>query len=130
MTTHSFRFVDDDLNLRLIALIKRSGVAHAVGKNGVVRYPARSEDVVENELICSVRDAVFPSWQVLSCPSQWVDRYKSYMTRRHVPFVEELGDNQLWFLIPRRYRPHSWKLDDPGHVRAGRRRGGSNVAIG
>ena len=110
--TYSFRFVDDDLNLRLITLLKRSGIRHVVGKNGVVRYSPQSEDVVENELICSIRDALFPSWQVLSCPGQWAERYKSYMTRHRVPFVEELIDNQLCFLIPRRYRPHSWKLQD------------------
>src|SRR5947207_3131124 len=29
--TYSFRFLDDDLNRRLIALLKRSGVRHVVG---------------------------------------------------------------------------------------------------
>ena len=116
--TYTFRFVDDSLNRRLIALLKRSGTRHDVRSNGVVRYSPRDEDVIENEFIRSVRDSVFPSWQILSCPPQWVDRYKSYMTRHGVPFVEELIDNRLCFLIPRRYRPHSWKLDDRVEARS------------
>ena len=32
------------------------------------------------------------------------------MSRHDVPLKEEISDGELWFLIPRKYRPHSWKL--------------------
>ena len=37
------------------------------------------------------------------------------MGKHGIPFSEELSNNQLWFLIPGKHRPHLWKLDkDPG----------------
>lgn len=109
---HSFRFVDDNLNSRLIALLAGSGVKHSVGKNGVIRYSPGDAAFIENELICSIRDGVFPSWQILTCPEDRVSRYRDYMTRRHIPFTEEWIDGKLWFLLPRKYRPHAWKFPD------------------
>ena len=67
----------------------------------------------------SIRDKVFPSWQVLTCPKDWIERYRDYMNRHGIPFKEELSDGELWFLIPRKYRPHAWKLDDPAPCEAG-----------
>jgi hypothetical protein len=67
---------------------------------------------VENDVICSIRDEVFPSWQVLTCPHDWKARYRTYMKRHGVPFVEELSNGEVWFLIPRKYRPHAWRLDE------------------
>jgi hypothetical protein len=67
-------------------------------------------ELVENELIASVRDVVFFPWQIISCPKDWTQRYKNYMRKHGIPYVEELIDNQLCFLIPRAFRPHSWKL--------------------
>ncbi len=108
----SFRFADDELNDRLIALLKKSEIRHLVGKDGILHYSAGDEELVENDMISSIRNQVFPSWQVLSCPKDWTERYRQYMTQHHIPFTEELTDNQLCFLIPRKYRPHSWKMDD------------------
>ena len=34
----SFRFVEDDLNRRLIALLKKTEISHSVDKNGVIQY--------------------------------------------------------------------------------------------
>ncbi len=109
-TIPSFRLVDDSLNRQLIGLLKRNGVQHAVGKNGVIRYSPANVELVENDLIASIRDSVFPSWQIISCPKDWAERYKTYMIHHEIPFVEELIDRQLCFLIPRAYRPHSWRL--------------------
>ncbi|HVS35551.1 MAG TPA: hypothetical protein VMS17_08215 [Gemmataceae bacterium] len=113
MTMLSFKFVDDALNQKLIALLKRERLKHRIDPKGAIHYSADDEEVVENDLICSIRDQVFSTWQIISCPSQWAGRYKQYMVQHGVPFVEELIDGQLCFLVPRRYRPHSWKLDDP-----------------
>lgn len=118
MATLSFRFADDELNGKLLALLKGARVKHVVvDKNGVMHYSAADEVFVENDLIRSIRDQAFPSWQIISCPKDWTERYKHYMTQHDVPFVEEWIDDQLCFLIPRRYRPHAWKLDDSSVAR-------------
>jgi hypothetical protein len=107
---HSFRFLDEKLNRELVDLLNKSGIVHSIDEDGVVQYSAGDGVAVENNLICSVRDKVFPSWQVLTCPSDWVARYRDYMSRHSIPFREELSDGALWFLIPCKHRPHSWKL--------------------
>lgn len=108
----SFRFADDTLNRRLITLLKKRAIGHAVGRNGVIHYSPDDAECVENILIDSIRSSVFPFWQVLTCPEDWTRRYRDYMTRHAIPFTEEISDGQLWFLLPRRYRPHAWKLED------------------
>jgi hypothetical protein len=114
---HSFRFLNNELNDRLIQLFKRAEIQHRVDRAGLIRYSTADEEVVENDLIRSVRDSVFPSWQVLTCPSEWTTRYRDYLRRNDIPFQEELVDGELWFLIPRKYRPGAWKLEDPSQKR-------------
>ncbi len=109
--SRSFKFMDEELNRRLILLLKKSHVKHTIGANGVIHYSPVDEEIVGNELIPPIRRKVFPSWQILSCPKDWADRYKRYMCEHRVPYTEELIDNKLCFLIPRSYRPHSWALD-------------------
>jgi hypothetical protein len=109
--TLSFRFAEDDLNRRLIALLKKNGIRHSVDENGVIHYSPEDEKSVENDLVSSIRKRVFSSWQVLSCPKEWTERYKQYMTQRDIPFKEELIGGQLCFLLPRKYRPQRWKLE-------------------
>lgn len=119
--TLSFKFLEDDLNRRLIALLKNE-IGHAVDENGVIHYSPRDEWSVENDLIGSIRDRVFSPWQVLSCPKEWAERYRRYMVKHDISFKEELSDGQLWFLLPRKYRPHRWKLDDEPVERGARHR--------
>ena len=107
----SFRFVDDRLNQRLVSLLKKSKVDHSIDKNGVIHYSARVQEAVEN-LICSVRNRVFRPWQVLTFPTDWTRRYLEYISHRRIPFREELSNGELWLLLPRKYRPHSWKLEN------------------
>ena len=114
--TNSFKFVDERLNGRLIALLSKSKVKHRVDKQGVIHYPANAADVVENDLICSIRDEAFPRWQVLTCPPDWIGSYREYMSRHGIVFYEELSDGKLWFLLPRRFRPHQWKLEFPAQA--------------
>jgi len=110
---NSFKFLDDDLNQRLLALLTKGKIGHRVDKEGVIHYSLDDEEAVENDLICLIRDKVFPSWQVLTCPRDWIVRYEEYMRSHRIPFHEELSNGELWFLLPRKYRPHRWKLDDP-----------------
>jgi hypothetical protein len=116
----SFRFIDDDLNRRLIARLAKSGARHSVDKHGVIHYSSDDVELVENEVISSIRSEVFPSWQVLTCPEECAGPYKAYMTEHGIPFSEELEDDRRWFLIPGKYRPFAWKLDGPGGRCAGR----------
>ncbi len=115
--TRSFKFMNVKLNDQLHSLLREGGVKHAVGRDGVVRYSPAEEEFVENEIICAIRDSVFSSWQMLACPAEWTSRYKAYMKQHEVPFEEELIDNELWFLIPQKYRPHSWKLAEQASSR-------------
>jgi hypothetical protein len=111
---HSFRFADADLNEKLIALLKkRANGKFSVDAKRVVHYSHEHEDLIGNELICAIRAGAFSSWQIVSFPVGWTDSYKHYMTEHGVPFREELRDNELRFLIPRSFRPHSWKLEEP-----------------
>jgi hypothetical protein len=109
--TLSFRFADEDLNRRLIALLKKKEIRHFVDEHEVIHYSREDEDSVENNLIRSIRNRVFSSWRVLTCPTDWTDRYRQYMSRHDIPFKEELIDGQSWFLLPRKYRPQRWKLE-------------------
>jgi len=110
--SNAFKFLDDDLNQRLLALLRKDKIKHEVGNDGIIRYSPDEEDVIENNFIFSIRDQVFPSWQVLTCPRDWAERYKEYMSRHRIPFHEEFSNGELWFLLPRKYRPGRWKMDD------------------
>jgi hypothetical protein len=114
---NSFRFVDDDLNQQLRVLLRKSKVRHQVGQNGVIYYSPVEEEVIENDLICSVRDKAFPDWQVLTCPRDWTVTYEKYMRESEIPFQEELSNGDVWFLLPRKHRPHRWKLIGPSAPR-------------
>jgi hypothetical protein len=110
---HSFKFVDEGLNREFVGSLERAGIDHIVGEGGVVYYSEADQEIVENDLICSIRDMVFPSWQILTFPDGWAENYRDYMSRHDVPLKEEISDGELGFLIPRKYRPHSWKLVGP-----------------
>ena len=107
----SFRFLDDGLHRQFLALLKKRGIKHRVGRDGTVHYSEDDEEFIENELISPIRDGVFRAWQVLTCPREWIPRYRQYMRDHHVPFREELSNKELWFLLPRKHRPHQWKLE-------------------
>jgi hypothetical protein len=108
----SFRFAEDNLNRLLIALLKQHAIKHSVDEEGVIHYAPEDEEAVENDLIPSIRDRLFDDWQVLSCPKEDAERYQHYMARHDIPFKEERIDGQLCFLLPRKYRPHRWKLEE------------------
>jgi hypothetical protein len=80
-----------------------------VDDEGLIHYSNSDIDVVENVLINSLRSSVFPTWQVLSCPVDWVKRYERYMQKHGVHYRIEVSDGQVNFLIPGSYNPHRWK---------------------
>src|SRR5262245_11667206 len=105
----SFKFLDDRLQRRLLSLLEAKRVAYRIDKRGVIYYSPAAEELVDNKIINSIRNRVFPIWQLLSCPKEWEERYREYMVKRAIPFREELINGQLCFLLPRTYRPHRWK---------------------
>jgi hypothetical protein len=107
----SFKFLDDDLNRELAGLLRKAKIDHVVDKEGLVHYSEADDEVVENDLICSICDKTLPSWKVFTCPGDWIERYRDYLRRHGIPYQEELSDGELWFLIPRKCRPYAWKLD-------------------
>lgn len=111
---HSFKFLDDTLNQKLIALLDRKAKGkYSVSQAGFIRYSHDDEDLIGNEVICAVRANVFSSWQIVSCPRRWLESYRHYMQEHRVPFSEEIRDGELRFLISRKFRPHSWSLECP-----------------
>ena len=109
---HSFKFGDKKLTRRLIDALRSIGIAHCVSDDGFVQYSKDVAERIENGIICFLREGVFPSWQTLACPLEWTAKYKSYMHKHDIPFVEEWMDEELWFLIEGNRRPLSWKLDE------------------
>jgi tRNA G46 methylase TrmB len=111
--TRSFKFVDGHLNRRVLSLMKKARINHVMTDDGVAHFSPDDEELVENDLLGSIRNEVFSSWQILSCPRDWTERYRQYMLHHDIPFREELENDQLCFLLPLKYRPHSWKLAEP-----------------
>src|SRR5487761_1666332 len=110
---YSFKFLKRDLNRAFIRLVKKARIDHIVAKDGLVRYSSDDEERMDNEIVSAVRKMAFPSWQVVSCPREWTGCYRAYMTRHRIPFVQEKSNDEICFLIPRKYRPHSWKIENP-----------------
>jgi hypothetical protein len=112
----SFRFEDGDLQGCLLALVRGSGVPHAVDADGTLRYASADVDVIENDLICAIRNRVFPGWSVFTLEGDATPhprataQYREYMTRHAIPFVEEVADGFIWFLLPNGQDSHAWAI--------------------
>lgn len=108
--TFSFKFRDNALNQRLLDELRRAGVQHEIDDRGAISYSAADEEIVEGEIIPKIRQSVFSDWQVVCCPKDWADRYREYMERKRIRYVEEESDGKPEFLIAGKARPHSWKI--------------------
>src|SRR4051794_34915749 len=97
---YTFQFLNPVHNHRLVALLRESRIPHQVDEDGRVRYAPEHAEAVGNDVISSVRDAIFPSWQVLSFPADWTERYRQYLHENQIPYEPERANGQLRFLIP------------------------------
>jgi hypothetical protein len=111
--TYSFKFADQKLNQKLISLLLKKQIPFRVKDDQSIHYKPEDEPQIGNELINRLRDTIFKPWQTLSCPNEWVSRYKQYVVLHGIPFAQEYIDDQEGFLLPRKYRPHSWRMDPP-----------------
>src|SRR5437764_6764170 len=107
--SRNFRFLNDRLNCFFIHLMLESGLRVNVDDNGVVYFDPADEGAVE-DLLAKIRGARFDDWQILSCPVDWVNKYRQEMKQREVPYIEELNDGQVEFLLPQKYDPHEWQF--------------------
>ena len=114
----SFLFVDKGLQEHLLALVRASGVPHAIEADGTLLYASADEHVIENELICSIRDQVFPEWGVFTLEGdemprpQTTARYRAHMKQYGIPFVEEVVDGFVWFLVSQDQDCFEWRVPD------------------
>jgi hypothetical protein len=107
---YSFQFLNPVHNRRLLRLLRESRIPYRVDDEGTVRYAPEDAEAVGNDVISSVRDRIFATWQVLSFPADWTERYRHYLEKNRIPYEEELANGELRFLIPGNYRPHSWAV--------------------
>jgi len=107
---HAFQFLDADLQQQFIEELEKRAIVHRVGHAGEVRFGQDVQQTIENELMCEIRDRVFASWQIVTCPEADVAAYRAFMSKHDIRFQEEISDGERWFLIPRKHRPHSWKI--------------------
>jgi hypothetical protein len=114
----SFRFVNGDLQADLLALVQRNGVRYSVDGDGTLRYASTDAEVVENELICSIRDCLFPMWSIFTLEGDETPRpnvtaaYRAYMSQHSIPFAEEVADGFTWFLVPDGVDSFEWGIQD------------------
>jgi hypothetical protein len=113
----NFRFIDQRLQQEVLTRIARTGVAHEIGEDGMLHYASVDAEVVENDLICSIRDTVFPAWSIFTVEGCGLapdpletGKYRDYMRTHHIPFVEEVHDTERWFLIPDPYDSFAWNV--------------------
>jgi len=114
---NSFKFLDVQLNRDLARLMNKAKIAYSIDESGFINYSENDVLIVENELICSIRNKVFKRWSILICPIDLLQAHKDYMDSHHIPFKEELANGELWFLLPAKYRPLKWKLDGDSSCR-------------
>jgi hypothetical protein len=105
----AFRFQDHERNGMLAELLERAGIKHVVDHDGTIRFSADNEVQVEERII-ALRNDIFPKWQVISCPASSLRLYRGYMQEHDIPFEEEVTDGAVGFLVPRNYRPHTWRI--------------------
>jgi hypothetical protein len=112
----SFRFADEGLQAELLGLVKASGVPHDVTADATLRYPSADTEFIENELICSIRDRLFPEWGIFtlegddtSRPDD-IRRYRRYMLDHGIPHYEENSNGFIWFLISREHDSYEWDV--------------------
>jgi hypothetical protein len=109
--SNKFMFLDPFLNEHLLHRVLEAEISHHVSADGAICYSPDDEEAMEKDVIGPIRNRVFPSWQVVTCPAEWTQTYRTYMEENGVEFREERSNGETWFLIPRKHRPHRWKLE-------------------
>jgi len=109
MGTVTFAFLEAGWNVRLARRMSKHNIRHFMDNGGLLHFSSSDEDIVEREIIDPLRSEIFGSWKILCCPQDWVHRYQSYMDQNGIPYIIELSDGEIAFLIPGKHNPHRWK---------------------
>jgi hypothetical protein len=104
--------VKKPLNDSLIAALEKADFDYAVDRWGYVYYLSQDTEAFE-DVLSEVRSSLFESWQVLSCPQDTLESYRSAMRSLRVRFAEEVNNDRIEFLIPGNVDPHEWSLERP-----------------
>ena len=104
----TFRFLDEQLQNRLQAALDEAAVPYCSDDAGAIAYSSADEEVVD-DVISDIRHSVFSEWALLSCPADWIQRYRDYMATRQIPFVEEMNDGEVWFLVSSHVDTDQWE---------------------
>ena len=104
----TFRFVDPKLNDAFIRLIHEN-LQVPVEKSQLV-CPEELEEKFMGYL-AEFRRSLFEDWQVLNIPMKdYYYLFKRYMIERNIPYVEEYEDHEIQFLLPKSYKPRTWRI--------------------
>jgi hypothetical protein len=116
--TCSFRFVDDELNRKLIDLATASGIPHQVGPDGTLHYSAGERE--GHRGACDPPDPLRGLSPVASAELRaGVERpLPAVHETQPAALLGERIDGETSFLIPRDLDPHQWNLEATTAARA------------
>jgi hypothetical protein len=108
-----FRFLRDDLQQKLVALVAAMGLEYRI-EDGCLCTSERDKYVVE-DLRSAVRTSVFDDWHLwrggaAKDPSLY-DRYRAYMAEHGIRYVEEDDNGSRWFLLGKQDDPYEWGIE-------------------
>src|SRR4051812_4689915 len=108
---HSFRFVDDRLNDKLIAeLDKCAQGKFEIMPDKTISY--QDADLFENTILPQFRSSIFATqtFQIISFPLNWYKSYTRYMSQHDIIFYEEVSDGEINFVVSGTEFPFLWDL--------------------
>src|SRR5438067_272615 len=108
-----FRFLRDDLQQKLIALVAAMGLSYRIEDEYLCT--AEKDQYVVEDLRSAVRTSVFEEWHLwrggsAKEPSLY-DRYRAYMAEHGISYVEEDDNGSRWFLLARESNPYEWGVE-------------------
>jgi hypothetical protein len=113
MLNDRFRFFRDDLQQKLIALVRAMGLEYFIEDSHLCTK--ESDELVVEDLRSAVRTSVFPEWHCWrggagKDPGLY-DRYRTYMVEHGIEFVEEDDNGRRSFLLSMRTDPKHWGIE-------------------
>jgi|GEM_PF-2726217 hypothetical protein len=124
MLNDVFRFLDSELQGRLVKLVRAMGLDYEV-EDGHVRTRDEDWSVVE-DLRAAVRSSVFDEWQVWrgrdGLGAETRARYRAYMKEHEIRYFEEEENGTHWFVFRAAEDPYQWGVEDPPPPKRKRKR--------
>lgn len=97
------RFEDSAVQESLIREIEGANLEHSVKDDGTVVFWSSEQDAIM-EIICRIRDSLFP-WYLQKWQSEPdTERYRQILIAHRLPFFVEHHETGTWFLVRRQDR--------------------------